>query len=293
MSPSSASRPSSSSSPYSVNNNGNGANDGALSDDCWSTVARLGEAWAAVEAATTSSGAATTPSGKSHLPRDERHGPRRIPAPRRHRRDDVTTPTTTTTMTTSNGFLADGVDDDGVTRGASAASNAGAAAMRDKIRSIMDRRTDATDDPAPLVLFALRYQRREDTAAALDALEAVRALKAGDVETICTTHYGNFTRAMGELECIRDGMAALGRRAAAQNDELQAAGRPLVECFEELRDGVEVQRRVGRAADAVAKCQAALEVAAAAREVGAGEGGFPGSHPYSSFTRLLVDSLTH
>ena len=68
----------------------------------------------------------------------------------------------------------------------------------------------------------------------------------------------DFTRAMGELECIQDGMSTLGREAAAQNDELQAAGRPLLGCFEEFRDCRVTQQRVSRATDAVAKCQVGL-----------------------------------
>jgi hypothetical protein len=136
--------------------------------------------------------------------------------------------------------------------------------MQVKIQTIMDQ-TASLDDPAPLVLFAL-HQPPAQMASALDALEAVRIKKAADVETICTEYYGEFTRAMGALECIRGGMSTLGREAAAQNDELQAAGRPLLQCFEEIRTSRVEDDRTFRAAAAVARCQAALEAAAAARE---------------------------
>jgi hypothetical protein len=49
------------------------------------------------------------------------------------------------------------------------------------------------------VLFALR-QHPTNAAPALGALDALRSNKAAEVESICTTYYEDFTRAMGELE---------------------------------------------------------------------------------------------
>ena len=84
-------------------------------------------------------------------------------------------------------------------------------------------RTADDDDPSPLARFALR--QGPDTAAALDALESARVERA-EVERVCAEHYEDFTRAMAELDGIRDGILRLGRDAASHRALLRDPANP-------------------------------------------------------------------
>ena len=125
-------------------------------------------------------------------------------------------------------------------------------------------RTADDDDPSPLARFALR--QGPDTAAALDALESARVERAEEVERVCAEHYEDFTRAMAELDGIRDGILRLGRDAASHRALLRDAGEPLLRRIDAVRECAATETRVERAISAVAACQAALETAAQARD---------------------------
>ena len=125
-------------------------------------------------------------------------------------------------------------------------------------------RTADDDDPSPLARFALR--QGPDTAAALDALESARAERAEEVERVCAEHYEDFTRAMAELDGIRDGILRLGRDAASHRASLRDAGEPLLRRIDAVRECAATETRVERAISAVTACQAALETAAEARD---------------------------
>ena len=114
-------------------------------------------------------------------------------------------------------------------------------------------------DAIALVRFALA--QGADVALALDAMRAVAAEKAKEVESTCERHYGDFAAAMGELDGVSSSSAALGRASAAQNESLRAATTPLVETYEALSVSRAVSKRAKEAADAVARCQLALECA--------------------------------
>jgi hypothetical protein len=130
----------------------------ALSHDAWSTVVRLGEAWAAAEAATTSAGGAAAASHQHDEQQQHQQRQRQ-----RQVLDDAAGMLQYAATTINDALPPSSLH---INKG-----NNPKDAMQAKVQAIMDRQTEALDDPAPLVLFALR-QRPEHAAAALDALEA-------------------------------------------------------------------------------------------------------------------------
>ncbi len=128
---------------------------------------------------------------------------------------------------------------------------------------------------APLVRFALARGGAgvisgahvgASGAAAVDALEWVRREKAAAVERICGVHHASFTRAMRELDGVRDGMRRLGGAARAQDDAVARAGGALLRSMDEFERAASEERSTDDAVDAVRACADAVRCAAACEE---------------------------
>ena len=103
-------------------------------------------------------------------------------------------------------------------------------------------------------------------AAAVDALEWVRREKAAAVERICGVHHASFTRAMRELDGVRDGMRRLGGAARAQDDAVARAGGALLRSMDEFERAAAEERSTDEAVDAVRACADAVRCAASCDE---------------------------
>ena len=103
-------------------------------------------------------------------------------------------------------------------------------------------------------------------ATAVDALEWVRREKAAAVERICGVHHASFTRAMRELDGVRDGMRRLGAAARAQDDAVARAGGALLRSMDEFERAASEERSTVDAIDAVRACADAVRCAASCDE---------------------------
>ena len=103
-------------------------------------------------------------------------------------------------------------------------------------------------------------------ATAVDALEWVRREKAEAVERICGVHHASFTRAMRELDGVRDGMRRLGAAARAQDDAVARAGGALLRSMDEFERAASEERSTVDAIDAVRACADAVRCAASCDE---------------------------
>ena len=155
------------------------------------------------------------------------------------------------------------------------------ARMAEEIRQIL-RNNDFTGVPspgvmthpdnlaAPLVRFALARGAAgvisgahvgATGANAIDALEWIRREKAQSVESLCGEHHTDFTRAMRELDGVRDGMRRLGDATKAQNDAVQRAGGGLLESMNKFGSVANEEAAVDEAVAATRLCADALRCA--------------------------------
>ena len=180
-----------------------------------------------------------------------------------------------------------GDDDDDDAEGTAKRPSPAERRMADEIRAILEAHAASTngsdgDDlsrpdelAAPLVRFALARGAAgvisgahvgASGAAAVDALEWVRREKAEAVERICGEHHASFTRAMRELDGVRDGMRRLGTAARAQDDAVANAGGALLRSLDEFERAMAEERSTNDAIDAVRACADALRCAASCDE---------------------------
>ena len=180
-----------------------------------------------------------------------------------------------------------GGDDDDDAEGTAKRPSPAERRMADEIRAILEAHAASTngsdgDDlsrpdelAAPLVHFALARGAAgvisgahvgASGAAAVDALEWVRREKAEAVERICGEHHASFTRAMRELDGVRDGMRRLGTAARAQDDAVANAGGALLRSLDEFERAMAEERSTNDAIDAVRACADALRCAASCDE---------------------------
>ena len=187
-----------------------------------------------------------------------------------------------TTTNTAAKLAGRGADDDDDAEGSAVRPSPAEARMADEIRQIL-RNNDVTGVPspgvmthpddlaAPLVRFALARGAAGVISGAhvgatgtnaIDALEWIRREKAKSVESLCGEHHADFTRAMRELDGVRDGMRRLGDATKAQNDAVQRAGGGLLESMDRFGSVANEEAAVDEAVAATRLCADALRCAA-------------------------------
>ena len=175
-----------------------------------------------------------------------------------------------------------GAADDDDAEGTAVRPSPAEARMADEIRQIL-RNNDVTGVPspgvmthpddlaAPLVRFALARGAAgvisgahvgATGANAIDALEWIRREKAQSVESLCGEHHADFTRAMRELDGVRDGMRRLGDATKAQNAEVQRAGGGLLESMDRFGSVANEEASIDEAVTKTRLCADALRCAA-------------------------------
>ena len=107
--------------------------------------------------------------------------------------------------------------------------------------------------------------RSSERDSALAALKTVRDDYATEVSTLCSTHYENFTSAVAQLEDVREEAVQLGREQRAQNDELQAAGAPLLLAQAASMEKQKAARRLAKKSQVAERCRNACALAADAK----------------------------
>ena len=176
-----------------------------------------------------------------------------------------------------------GADDDDDAEGTAVRPSPAEARMADEIRQILRNNDDVTGVPspgvmthpddlaAPLVRFALARGAAgvisgahvgATGANAIDALEWIRREKAQSVESLCGEHHADFTRAMRELDGVRDGMRRLGDATKAQNAEVQRAGGGLLESMDKFGSVANEEASIDEAVTKTRLCADALRCAA-------------------------------
>ena len=180
--------------------------------------------------------------------------------------------------------LADrGAADDDDAEGTAVRPSPAEARMADEIRQILRNNDDDTGVPspgvmthpddlaAPLVRFALARGAAGVISGAhvgatgtnaIDALEWIRREKAQSVESLCGEHHADFTRAMRELDGVRDGMRRLGDATKAQNAEVQRAGGGLLESMDRFGSVANEEASIDEAVTKTRLCADALRCAA-------------------------------